>query len=299
MKIKFLLLLLLLSTFLSAEKTTLENINIYSGQPDFAIELAQNLSEDIFLFQKNVGKYPDFPVNIYIAKDKNEYKRWTGKNSGVIEHSQAFYNSKSNAVYVRNLKEIKSVTRLRKILLHEYIHAFVRHYWNKVPLWFNEGMAVFFSAELNMNREINFVKDYITGKSVPLNQMKYSYPKHRINVESFYAKSGLAMKYLFIHKRNEFYNLWDRAEEGKHFDSAFLLSFRYTAKDFSAFFEEYAKTHFRAEMLLASTSIIWGFFPLIFLLVVIIKRIRNRRILRKWEAEENSRKGAEIAEGKE
>jgi hypothetical protein len=286
LKIKLSFLLLLFFTFSAAEKTTFENINIYSEQPEFAEDLAKNLSQDIFDFQKKIGKYPEFPINIYIAADKKQFQKWVGENSGIIEHSQAFYNSKSKAIFARNLSEIRSVSRMRKLLLHEYIHAFVRQYWQKGPLWFNEGLAVYFAGELDINREINFVKEYIMGKSVPLWQMKYNYPKQRINVESFYAKSGLAMKYLFNNKRSEFYHLWDRAEEGKSFESAFLLSFRYTTRDFSAFFEEYSKTHFRAEMLLASTSIIWGFFPIIFLLVIVIRKIRNRRILIKWEAEE-------------
>jgi len=286
LKNSFLIYFIFFITSLFADEIVFENIIVYSNKPEFAKELSYKLSEDIFQFHKKIGKYPELTVTIYIAEDKKEFQSWTGKNTGIIEHSQAFYNGQTNAIYIRNLKEIRNLSKLHKILLHEYIHSFVRFYWKGVPLWFNEGMAVFFAGELNINRELNFAKDYILGNSRPLNQMKFHYPTSRIEWESFYAKSGLAMKYLYNHKRNEFYKLWDFAVEHKSFESAFLLSFRYTTQDFSAFFEEYAHAHFRAEMLLASTSIFWGFLPIIFLLVVIIRRVRNRRILKKWEIEE-------------
>ena len=149
-------------------------------------------------------------------------------------------------------------------------------------------MAVYFSNDLSYNRELNFIKNYILGNSLTLEQMKFRYPKNRIEWEAFYAKSALAVKYLFVKKRPEFYNLWDNAFPTKNFDRVFLKSFYFTPKDFSNFFEEYSKTHFRAEILLASTGIIWGILPLIFIIGVIRRKIRNRRMKREWEQEVGS-----------
>ena len=287
MKNNLILIFFIISSFLTAEKTTFENITITSNEVDFAKKLAFSLSEEIFEFHKKIGKYPEIKVNILIAEDKKEFQSWTHQNAEIIENSQAFYNGKTNTIYIRNLKEIKNSDKLKRTLLHEYIHSFNKYYWKTLPLWFNEGMAVYFSGELNLNRELNFARDYIMGNSRTLNQMKYYYPKNQIEWDSFYSKSGLAIKYLYMHRRNGFYELWDYAAIGKTFESAFLLSFRYTSKDFSAFFEEYSRTHFRAGLFFASTSLIWGLIPFFFIIVVLIKKMKNKRIIENWEAEDS------------
>ncbi len=250
--------------------------------------LVSHFDKDIQNFQKAVGSYLDEPVIVMIAADEKEYQSWTAKSSSIIEFSLAFYNSNNNTIYIRNPARLKSINAIRRILLHEYIHHFVHHFWKNPPLWFNEGMAVYFSFDMGFDRELNFARNYILGNSRTLEQMKYSYPKNRIEWESFYAKSGLAVKYLYTKRRHEFYRLWDYSRPNRNFNSAFLKSFFFTPKDFSAFFEEYAKSHFRAEILLASTGIIWGIFPLLLIAGVIRKKIKTRKVEKKWiqEAEE-------------
>jgi len=173
LKNNIILIFFLFSYFIFAETTIFENITIQSNKPEFAENLAQNLSEKIFEFHKKIGKYPNMNVNILIAENRKEFQIWTGKNTGIIEHSQAFYDGSTDTIYIRNLKEIKNIEKLKRTLLHEYIHAFNRHYWKNLPLWFNEGMSVFFAGELNLNRELNFSKDYILGNTRTLQQMKY------------------------------------------------------------------------------------------------------------------------------
>lgn len=284
---------------IEASEINYEEINIKCPHRNikFANELGRILYENIETFQKRIGSYPDLPVKIIIAKDNEEYANFTSKNKGIIQFSEAVYNFRNKTIYARNPKNLKNITRLHTILLHEYIHHFVHHHWKNAPLWFHEGMAVYFSEDLSYERELNFIKDFILGNSLPLKKMKFIYPDQMIKWESFYAKSALAIKYIDTKKKKEFYDLWDISEFDKNFDSAFLKSFYFTTNDFSNFFEEYAKTHFRGEMLLASSTIIWAFFPLIFLIGLIRRKIKNRRIEKNWvkiENNENSLKKDEI-----
>jgi hypothetical protein len=232
-----------------------------------------------------VGAYLDAPINIKIAGDKKEYSTWTGGSSAILEFSQAFYNRNTDTIYLRNPSELKNLVLLRRILLHEYIHHFVMHFWKNPPLWFNEGMAVYFSNDMGFDRELNFAKNYIMGNSRTLNMMKYSYPRNRIEWESFYAKSGLAVKYIYMKKKVEFYRFWDLANPKHDFDSAFLNAFQMSAEEFSVQFENYAKTNLRVEILLASTGMVWSILPLILIIGVIRKKIKNRRRIKEWEKE--------------
>jgi len=283
---KFLFLLFSFTVLnLFSEQQIYENITIESAPKDinFAQKIIREFASDIEKFQRKIGLYPDIPVKIYIAEDQKDYLSIINKNMKIMEFSQGFYSSKTNTIYIRNPQKIRGFIKIRKLVLHEYIHLFINYYWKNPPLWFHEGMAVYFSDDLSYDRELNFIKNYILGNSLCLEEMKFRYPKNRIEWESFYAKSALAVKYLFAKKRQEFYTLWDNALPSRDFDKIFLQSFYFTTKDFSNFFEEYSKTHFRAGILLASTGIIWGILPLIFIIGVIRRKIRERRIKKVWE----------------
>jgi len=268
---------------------TYDYLNIIGEEEDSHVieHLIKQFDSDIFAFQKGVGNYLDIPINIQIARDNKEYGEWTGNKSAILEFSQAFYNRNTDTIYLRNPAKLKNMKSLRRILLHEYIHHFVSHFWKNPPLWFNEGMAVFFSRDMGFDREFNFAKNYILGNSRTLNMMKYSYPRNRIEWESFYAKSGLAVKYLYLKKKVEFYRFWDLTKMDSDFDSAFRKAFLMSTEEFSVQFENYARTHFRIEILLASTGMIWSILPLILIAGFIRKKFKNRHRIKEWESEDS------------
>ncbi|MCF7793671.1 MAG: hypothetical protein K9N09_08980 [Candidatus Cloacimonetes bacterium] len=286
---KFVVLLLILPLFLFAQsQKQFENITLIGNDNDIHV-LESTLSQfdnSIFGFQKSVGYYLDDRIKIHIAKDKAEYQTWTGSSNNILEFSQAFYSRKSDSIYLRNPSELKSIITLQRILLHEYIHHFISKFYKNAPLWFHEGMAVYFSGDMGFDREFNFAKNYVLGNSRPLALMAYSYPKNRIEWESFYAKSGLAVKYLYNKKRVEFYRFWDFSRRDGSFESAFRKAFLMSTSEFSKYFEDYAKSHFRTEILLASTGMIWSILPLFLIIGVIRKKIRNRKRIKEWEEED-------------
>ena len=248
--------------------------------------MGENLLKDIDIFQRRIGQYPQLPVNITIAKNDKNYQELIGKSSSIIEFSQACYQGKNQTIFIRNPRDLKNNSQLRKIILHEYIHHFVRYYISKPPLWFNEGMAVYFSNDLTYQREINFVKNYLLGNSRKLEHMKSKYPENRIEWESFYAKSALAVKYLYNEKKGGFYDFWENVGKTKNFEIAFINSFFFTPDEFSRNFEQYSKTHFKIELLLASSGIVWGLFPFIFFIALWRRKIRNKKIEAKWAKNE-------------
>ncbi len=218
-----------------------------------------------------------------IAANSKVYDGWTKQHSAIMEYSSGFYNRRNKTIFLKNPKYLKNISNIRKLLLHEYIHHFVGSFWRDPPLWFNEGMAVYFSNDMGIERELNFAKNYILGNSLPLGQMKNTYPKNMIEWESFYAKSGLAVKYLYTKKRGSFYRLWDKAGSAGNFERAFLNSFFMTTRTFSDQFEDYSKIHFKTAILMASTGLIWGVLPFILIVGVIRKKIKNKKTVESWE----------------
>ncbi|MCF7911152.1 MAG: hypothetical protein K9M99_01385 [Candidatus Cloacimonetes bacterium] len=286
-QIAILLLLLLILPCL-AEVQNYDNIYLEytAGDGRLAAELGEKLAADIGDFQKKIGHYPLLETHIIIAADQKEYESFLQSSSGIQEFSQAIYRHSTNTIYIRSPRDNLRYQELNKILLHEYIHSYVFHYFSNAPLWFHEGMAVYFSNDFSHNRELGLARDYLFGNTMPLSEMRQNYPVNRIEWESFYAKSALAVRYLSINKSGQFYRLWDFAEDSGQFNASFLRSFKYTALDFSLFFEEYCKTHFRSEIILALSGMIWLLFPLLFIIGYIRRSRKMRQKLAEMEAGE-------------
>ncbi len=265
----------------------LENITIsYPSKHHKAAKfIAENLLDDSETFQRKMGQYPELPITIIMAKNDEHYHQLIGQSSSIIEFSQACYKFSNQTIYIKNPRDIRNSSKLRKIILHEYIHHFVFHYIENPPLWFNEGMAVYFSNDLTYQRELNFVKNYLLGNSRKLKNMQSKYPENQIEWESFYSKSALAVKYIHKNEKLKFYQFWENVSHSGDFQQAFINSFYFTPDDFSNFFEQYSKKHFRVELLLASTGIIWAVLPFIFLIGVLRRWLINRKIKQDWEAD--------------
>ena len=262
-----------------------ESLIFYYQQRDSQLmeTLLPMIISDIDVFQRAIGFYPQIKGEIVIAPDRDYYQEIVSGYSGVIEFSEAVYRSIDKRIYVRNPRDLRDFTRLRRIILHEYVHLFLDTHFYNVPLWFHEGMAVFFSRDLSFERELLYARDYLLGNSLTLNEMSREYPANRVRWESFYAKSGLAVKYLYTRHREEFYSLWEYTDSPSNFYLSFFKAFNLTPRQFSTLLEEHLKRRFRIEMLLAFSGIVWGVLPFILLLAWLRKKWLNRKIKLAWE----------------
>lgn len=260
-------------------------IHCQPKQREFAQEISIQLQERIDNFQKKLGVYAHKRVKIYIAKDSNQYQEWINTRTKIVEHSSAFYSTKTRAIYIRPLSDGKIFEKRFTILLHEYIHFFVHLHWDNPLLWFNEGMAVFFSEGISFRREIGLVRDQFLNIALPLKKI-YTYPDKRIYWEAMYAKSAKGLEFLFKKETDNFYRLWDYSKKTRDFRYCFKKAFRDTPENFSNRFEEKIESSTKTKALLLSLAFTWSILPFLVLIVWLIKKIKNYYIVKSWEDEE-------------
>ena len=282
-----LLALLLCWVAVAAMEARADNLLVQCAPKDIPLAnaITQNLQPLIDDFQTKIGFYPQFPLRIVIAEDHAAYQKLVSNSSGVLEFSQAHYNRSQQAIYVRHPGDLARVDMLGTVLLHEYIHAYVDHYWRDPPLWFHEGMAVYFTEGVGVERSARYALNDLFGIPLTLPQMSY-YPKDATAWETFYTKSALAVQFFYTQHRKEFYTFWDEApRNGGRFTNALLLSTGMTEGDFGRALEQWLKVKVRWEAMLATSSLIWGLMPLLMMLGRLRLHRKNRRIEQDWEAE--------------
>jgi hypothetical protein len=267
------------SEVLSYEEIT---IHYEAGDVKIAKQIAPPFYRNIVRFQKEIGLYTVLPVTVQLL-EKEEIRY---KENSIIEFSNAFYSFKEKTIFVKNPKQASRYARLQEILLHEYIHHFIYNHYPNAPLWFHEGMAVYFTEGITYQRKIHFIKDKVIRNSLPLKEMTNMYPESSIRWQSFYSKSALAIQYLLTYHKEAFYHFWDYAAKTNNFNQAFLNSFFMTQEQFSNHFETYANEHFRIELLLGSSTILWALFPLLFFVGIWRRKKQAKEIEKHWEEQE-------------
>ncbi len=214
-------------------------------------------------FQMTIGAYPDFIAKIYLSHDKNDFKNITNSFGGITEYSNAFYDSGSKKIFIKSYFDVDNRNEFYTILLHEYIHAFIDDSLDKVPLWFHEGMAVYFSQQYSTQMALNLGIDYLTNDVKRLDKMENNYPVNSLNLSSFYAKSAQAVRFLHKEYPNGLSKMFNKKG---NFNIVFTSSFNMTKKMFYQKFEKKFTRGVYLNIIYAIVSVLWMVLPVIILI---------------------------------
>lgn len=252
---------------------------------------ARKVLDRLILLQTNlhrkIGIWPIQPLSVHIARDEVEYKTWIqGSTNPVIEFSQAFYSLSSRSVFLRSPRFLHNHRRIPMILLHEYVHLLIHRIFPDAPLWFHEGMAVYFSEGFEYQRVASLSMGMMLGEDTPLSEMKKGYPRNPLLSGTFYGKSALAVLTLMDFRGGSFMEFWEKGVRYRSFERAFWETWYITPDEYSVVFEEIAGSWFNKQLLIMSSSLIWAGLPLLLIVSWIVKRFRKHRLEREWEEEE-------------
>lgn len=276
-----------------------EMISVYHHVNDLVVaqEVGRRLYLNIDEFQRVVGLYPEIEVRVVIAQDKKQYELFIEGFPRMFEFSQAFYNPRINTIFIRNIDEMGNMERLHTVVFHEYIHLFINFFWEKIPLWFNEGTAVFFSENISWDRQFIFVRNYIFNRKMNLADVVLTYPDitgeyadHQDVWQYFYTVSALAVRYLYNNHREGFYRFWEYTNSDQRsgelnfedFNRIFLQSFLLTPGMFYAEFEVYLQKYAITSFFIYIGGLLWGILPFILIIARLKKWFREKKIIRNW-----------------
>ena len=253
----------------------------------YANMMLRSLQKRINTFQMELGVYPHRQLKLQILPNRKEYARLTTGKGKLVEASEAFYSPQDQVIYVRSPEQLAN-QNYDAVLMHEYIHWFLDETLCNVPLWFHEGMAMYYSGQFNFDAYYNFTRYRFMGQHLSLDSMNSSYPSDRSQWNMFYLTSVFAVNYLQSHHKKEWQKFWDTVGyyyNRKSADSAsridFLQVFHYAYRmSLVAFSQEFDKTARRYTWLFP----LIGLNALIFALLPFVILIAWRRSRKKLKA---------------
>lgn len=182
------------------------------------------------------------------------------------------------------LKEDR-IENLIKTLNHEIAHSFLDEQINnqKVPLWFEEGLAQVISGE-----EEDFLTFFLLNLTggAPLKDLENSFPSSIIGKRLAYTKSRLmVLKIVDKVGWDGIYVFLFNLNKGIPFEKAFFYNF---GENLYSFEKSFKKDRFYKILAYMGTGSLffWFFLAILLIIAYYLRRKKNKNLVKSWEEDD-------------
>ncbi|HEX8921137.1 MAG TPA: tetratricopeptide repeat protein [Pyrinomonadaceae bacterium] len=181
------------------------------------------------------------PLTVIVFKDDEAYRPfeplYRGQPSGVA----GFFQSSPDVDYITLSVDRKHVRSADALAFHEYVHLLVRNSFGDAPLWFNEGLAEYYSTfeisdgnkKVTLGKPMSYRTQMLRERNLlPLEMLFKVDDQSPYYTESdkralFYAESWALMHYLLSgHRRTQLSVYLQLLAKGMEIEDAFRQAFQ-------------------------------------------------------------------------
>lgn len=178
---------------------------------------------------------------------------------------------------------------LDEVFRHELAHVALedavqgRH----VPVWFNEGLAIALSGELEWPRRETLGRATLSGTLIPLADLDRSFPRDNFEVSIAYAEAADFMRFLTRKSdRLRFAAVIDRVREDQTFERAIAEAYGSELRRLEFEWHADLERRFSIIPVLTGGGLLWVLVMGGFVYVYVRKKRRAQAILARWAREE-------------
>jgi hypothetical protein len=156
-----------------------------------------------------------------------------------------------------------------------------------VPVWFNEGLAIYLSGEHSLARQQTLMSATFQGRLIPFQDLDRSFPSDTSEVNVAYAESADVMRFLMQRTdQARFASMIDRVRDGQQFDRAAADAYGSDLRKLEFQWVREAEHRYSMIPVLTGGGVIWAAVLLALVAAYVKRRRRTKAILEKWEKEE-------------
>ncbi|HEY0377704.1 MAG TPA: DUF1570 domain-containing protein [Pyrinomonadaceae bacterium] len=189
---------------------------------------------------------PSVPLTVVVFKDDASYNQFEPVFHGRPAGVSGFFQSGADVDYIALSLDRRYARDEDELAFHEYAHLLVRNGYGAVPLWFNEGLAEYYSTfeiggggrRVTLGRPLNFrVRTLKERELMPLETLlgvddESPFYKEQSKRALFYSESWAFVHYLMSGPRRAQYPTFlELLAQGAKTEDAFRQAFR---ADFAA-----------------------------------------------------------------
>ncbi len=267
-----------------------EKFNVFHHVDDSlnAATIASILHDEYPSISRELGSDVSAPIGVFITKDQAQFTKMTG--GGIPHWGEAVANPKRQIIYLKSPRWSQIGDHPRTVVVHELVHILVGNAVRdvRVPRWLTEGLAVYFSGDLEHIGATKISQAQLNDQLLTLREIErmlvFGHAKANLAYQqSYFAVVYLAEKY----DASAFPLLLNALNESGGIDGAFQEVYGFSVAEFEREWRAYLKSKYRWSFLAEFDTLLWVFIPLLFLLAVVISYFRNRRKKAQLDAEED------------
>jgi len=287
--------LLIALLFLSAgwESVESDHLRVYfagdRSDAVYALRIGEEFLKEAserFGFEPGEGK-----IEIWICRDEDQFRR--AVNAPIQDWAVGCAFPLQRRVMIRDpgfveMRKLRFSVTLRHELAHVLIGAKLGRRFNRLPVWFHEGMAMLMSGEgMFFRRDLILMGNALWGRIIPLSSLERSFPEELGRAELAYAESLSAVSMIEREYGAEaLRGIIELVGMGYSFVDAMTLALGTTPYSFDLKWQSYVKRRYKLALVLSSSSVVWGLISLSFLVAYILYRRARARKLEMMELEE-------------
>jgi len=246
------------------------------------IQNIKNIANDLILQFGDVKDKSPFYIKVINTKEE-----WTKKfpdldwAAGIATNNQVFINN----------RKISTNTDLLETISHEICHIYQHRIKQSrtFPSWFKEGMAMYFSKKISIDKKNIISKSIWLKCLIDLKELNNISSLNKNQIELAYQEAKLAYQ-MIIDK----FNVKDIISEMNNNNLSFELAFKkITNTNLNDFETEFDLKLINSDdkYTIFKQPMNWFFLSAITLIIIyIVIKFRNKKIIRKWEIEDELEK---------
>ena len=263
---------------------------MFTGGGDTAQEI-QEIAEDFYpKVTSDLGHSVKRKITIWFCESQKEFSR--AVNAPIQDWAAGCAYPLQLRVVIRDPASMEDKRlNLSRLVKHEIAHVILGNYLDQnlknVPMWFNEGVVMYEADEWSYGHYWTMLIGTLSDSLIPLSDLSEEFPRIEAQAQKAYAQSCSVVSFMVrrygVESLKECIRL---LSTGREFDEALA-----SATGTETFWLENKwlkelKRHYRWFSLISSWVVFWGVVILILSIAFVRRKVKNRRIIKQWEEEE-------------
>lgn len=260
---------------------------VHDGVRASYAEIAARSAEQSYkLITGTLGHAPVEVITIIITHNIEQFRELT---RGILPDWSTAAAIPGNRIIISPLEGHK--IDLERIIAHEIVHCIINDAAGKtfVPRWFHEGCAENLSGEWGVKGKAYMAWRVIRGNLLTFTDIQQVFSSGSEDATLAYDQSMLAVRRLLgIYGSNVLGEIISGLVNGLDFPSAFHNATLLWPEEYESDYVQYIEKNYGRRSLVTLVPGTWTAILLLSVFVYMIKKFRNKRLLRQWEEAENA-----------
>lgn len=263
-------------------------LHYWPEQAALAERIAERLPQQAALPALPPGVLGGDTVHVYLAPDP---ERWATLTGGAVPEWGAGVADPAAGVIVLPTFDWQRTppSTLYRTLRHEFAHVALQRYLGaaRTPRWFTEGYAQLAAGEWDWESAWRLRMAILSGRAPPLDSLTLDWPVGETDARVAYLLSASALSYLVDRSGERGLAIFlERWRDMVDFDAAFRATYGLTMGQFEEDWRAHVRSSYGWPVLLTHSLIFWLIAGVLLVVMVVIRRRRDRAKLARLRATE-------------